>query len=266
MNSPPYMPLYVRDYRAATPDLTTMEHGAYFLLILWSWESGGSISNADDRLHRVVGLTLAEWTKIKPRISEFFSVDDGGIWRHKRVEAELARAREKVSQARAAGKASAQNRRSTSAERPLASGSTEAEPACNHSDSDSDPNKDSNLVTSSPKTSSLSKGMGKPGEISVGGWVGSVGGPVQAVVCQELGISDAAPLVAAFKKWPPAAGALDVDAMFRKAAPKILGNLPADVQVKIRITPSAPEPIIGPLPPVKASASLKNRVKQGRMS
>ena len=58
--SRPWMPFYVADYLRDTRQLTTCEHGAYVLLILEYWATGG-LPNDDDRLARIVGLSRTKW-------------------------------------------------------------------------------------------------------------------------------------------------------------------------------------------------------------
>lgn len=103
--SRPWMPLYVADYAADTGHLSTLEHGAYMLLIMHYWSKGG-LPDASEKLARVARMPLNEWLQIEDTIAEFF--DDG--WRHGRIDAELARA-EDVSSKR---KAAAERRYNTS--------------------------------------------------------------------------------------------------------------------------------------------------------
>jgi uncharacterized protein YdaU (DUF1376 family) len=95
------MPLYVADYLADTRRLSTLDHGAYLLLIMDYWQNG-SLPNDDAALSRIAGLTPKEWAKVKTFISPLFK--DG--WRHKRIDEELAKA-EQISGRR---KASAERR------------------------------------------------------------------------------------------------------------------------------------------------------------
>lgn len=97
--SRPWMPLYVRDYLSDTARLSTLEHGAYLLLIMSYWKDGG-IPSDDDDLAYIVGLSMDEWLKIKPRIQRLFK--DG--WRHKRIDEELAKAEEKYERRANAGR------------------------------------------------------------------------------------------------------------------------------------------------------------------
>lgn len=88
--TPPWMSFYPADYLADTGHLSTLEHGAYFLLILHYWQKGG-LPNDDRKLARITRLTDSEWTSIRDTIAEFFD----GDWQHFRIDAELATAREK---------------------------------------------------------------------------------------------------------------------------------------------------------------------------
>ena len=107
MPTKPFMQLYVADYIADTSHLTTLEHGAYLLLIMAYWQSGKPIRN--DRLTTVTRTSNEEWEKIKNSLAEFF-VDDGTHWHHKRIDAELEKFSKKSEQARDAGLASAKKR------------------------------------------------------------------------------------------------------------------------------------------------------------
>lgn len=93
----PWMPLYVADYLADTRRLSTLEHGAYLLLIMDYWRNGGL--PADDRdLARIAGLSAKAWSAMRAKIAALFQ--DG--WRHKRIDAEMAKAVAKSSTAKAA--------------------------------------------------------------------------------------------------------------------------------------------------------------------
>jgi uncharacterized protein YdaU (DUF1376 family) len=95
-----YMPLHPGDYLADAAHLTTIEHGAYFLLILNYWQRGAALASDDRKLARICRLTDAEWAEVKPSLAEFFTEEDG-LWKHKRIEAELVKAAEKSEKARA---------------------------------------------------------------------------------------------------------------------------------------------------------------------
>lgn len=94
MSSQPWMPLYPSDYLADTMDLTTEQHGVYFKLILIAWQRGGPIPNEKEFLKRIFrdmhGHTFNRL--IPPILDRFFSLDDDGNWRQKRVDQELEKA------------------------------------------------------------------------------------------------------------------------------------------------------------------------------
>jgi uncharacterized protein YdaU (DUF1376 family) len=94
------MPLYIADYLADTRRLSTLEHGAYMLLIMDYWRNG-SLPNDDAKLARIAGLSGREWKVVRESIAPLFH--DG--WKHKRIDAELIRSAEKSNSARlSAGK------------------------------------------------------------------------------------------------------------------------------------------------------------------
>lgn len=74
-----FMPLYVGDYLADTTDLTTEEHGAYFLLLLNLWKRGGRLACDPARLARIAGLALERWEATWLVLGRFFDLDDGHI-------------------------------------------------------------------------------------------------------------------------------------------------------------------------------------------
>lgn len=117
----PYMPFYPADYFADAHHLTTVEHGAYFLLITTYWMRGEPLPDDDRKLSKFAKLSMSEWQDMREEISDFFDIE-GGLWRHKRIDRDLLRVAEKVEQARNAGKASAKRRgnvRSADDELPL---------------------------------------------------------------------------------------------------------------------------------------------------
>jgi uncharacterized protein YdaU (DUF1376 family) len=88
------MPLYVGDYLRDTRDLSTLQHGAYLLLIMHYWQHD-ALPTDDRQLAAIAGLSLSAWRRIGAPIKAKFR--DG--WRHKRIEAELVKA-ERVAIAR----------------------------------------------------------------------------------------------------------------------------------------------------------------------
>lgn len=117
----PYMPFYPADYFADAHHLTTVEHGAYFLLITTYWMKAAPLPDDDRKLAKLTKLTPSQWGEIREELADFFVVEDG-VWRHKRIDADLKHVSEKVEKARNAGKASAKRRsngRSTDVEQTL---------------------------------------------------------------------------------------------------------------------------------------------------
>lgn len=95
MSSKAWMPAYIGDYLRDTMHLSTLEHGMYTLLIYHYWEHGGLPDTAAGRA-RVARLPEATWRDHEATIAAFFSHPG---WRHKRIDAELAKY-EKVRRAR----------------------------------------------------------------------------------------------------------------------------------------------------------------------
>lgn len=126
----PYMPLYVADYMADTSHLRTIEHGAYFLLIMAYWQSKQPLRALNGRLAVVAHLSNEEWDSVEPVLREFFTVTEDGYWVHKRIEAELLILKGKSEHARKAGKASAAARLN----KRMNTCSTPVQPDANHTD------------------------------------------------------------------------------------------------------------------------------------
>lgn len=101
-----WMPFYVADYLKDTRHLSTLEHGAYFLLIAHAWINGGALPKDERRLARIAGISPREWKQSGGVLMDFFQ-DAGDVWRHKRIDKELVRASNIIEQRRIAGRASA---------------------------------------------------------------------------------------------------------------------------------------------------------------
>jgi uncharacterized protein YdaU (DUF1376 family) len=128
----PYMPLFVADYLADTAHLTTIQHGAYMMLIMNYWQRGGPLPNDDSRLARIVGLSVRNWQQIKGPVLEFFETgtDSGPQLRQRRIDRELCRVADKSLKSKKAAQASVQRRfgeRSTDVEPTEAQAHTEQE-------------------------------------------------------------------------------------------------------------------------------------------
>jgi uncharacterized protein YdaU (DUF1376 family) len=130
--SHPWMPFYPGDYLADTVHLSTLEHGAYLMLIIHYWRHGG-LPAEDMRLARIVRLPLDQWMGARPTLVEFFQSD----WRHKRIDVELAttaeRYQKRANAGRKGGLAPHRGKQSlTKAEAMLQPGSDNAEAGLNH--------------------------------------------------------------------------------------------------------------------------------------
>lgn len=142
----PYMQLYIADYLADTMHLSAEEHGAYLLLMFNYWQTGKPIPK--NRLAKIARLTNERWADVEPSLQEFFC-DNGEEWVHLRIEEDLASVREKLTKKSAAGKASAQARRSrkeadvqTKQERNLTGVQTDVEVVFEHDVNTKATNKD----------------------------------------------------------------------------------------------------------------------------
>lgn len=74
------MPLWTDAYLADTTHLTTIEHGAYLLLLMTMWRTRDkSLPNDDRQLARYARLTPAQWRRIRPTVIAFFDVENDHI-------------------------------------------------------------------------------------------------------------------------------------------------------------------------------------------
>jgi len=69
-----WIAFYMGDYQKDTNRLTTLEHGAYFLLLQECWTHGNIPAEPGDRA-AIAKMTLREWLKIAPKINLFFGED-----------------------------------------------------------------------------------------------------------------------------------------------------------------------------------------------
>lgn len=98
--SRPWMPLYVADYLADTGHLSTVEHGAYMLLIMHYWQKGG-LPDDDKRLASIARASTEQWADIRGTLAEFFAAG----WKHERIDDELEKSAKAYERRAAAGKA-----------------------------------------------------------------------------------------------------------------------------------------------------------------
>jgi uncharacterized protein YdaU (DUF1376 family) len=84
------MPLYVSDYLGDTGHLSTIEHGAYMLLIMHYWQHE-SLPDDEVRLARIARMDSEEWSNARAMLLALFEPG----WKHSRIEAEIAVCEEK---------------------------------------------------------------------------------------------------------------------------------------------------------------------------
>lgn len=102
MSQAPAMPMYWDAYLADTTHLTTEEHGAYLLLLAAMWRRNGTVPDNDADNARILGLTKAKWRKIKARLSDLLTIQDGVI-SQKKLQKTWKKTQEKIQTNRANG-------------------------------------------------------------------------------------------------------------------------------------------------------------------
>lgn len=98
----PRMSWHIGDYKKDTGHLRAAGHGAYFLLCMHYWATGG-LPDDDKQLATIACMTDREWRAHRDIIKALFK-GEGGPWKHKRIEEELANAQAKYDKRSAAGK------------------------------------------------------------------------------------------------------------------------------------------------------------------
>jgi uncharacterized protein YdaU (DUF1376 family) len=94
-----WIAFYMGDYDKDTKSLTTLEHGAYFLLLQECWVHG-SIPLESAKRASIAKMSLRDWNKIAPTINAFFN-DDGS---QTRASAEIEKAEKVYTQRQLAGR------------------------------------------------------------------------------------------------------------------------------------------------------------------
>lgn len=79
--------MYWGDYFAKTGHLTTLQHGAYLLLIGHYW-CNGRLPTTDKELMAIARMTPDEWAGNCYAIARMFTPE----WRHNRIDDELEKA------------------------------------------------------------------------------------------------------------------------------------------------------------------------------
>ncbi len=86
-----WMPWHIGDYLRDTMHLSTLQHGAYLLLLASYWNRQGPLPDDDTFLASTTRLGMREWLKIRPTIVGFFRVENG-FWHQKRANHEIEKA------------------------------------------------------------------------------------------------------------------------------------------------------------------------------
>jgi uncharacterized protein YdaU (DUF1376 family) len=102
MTAVPAMLLWTDAYMGDTTHLSTVEHGAYLLILMAMWRNGGSLPNDEIRLARTAKLTLDKWRKIAPTIYGMMTVNGDAITQ-KRLQQELKHATGRMEKRKTAG-------------------------------------------------------------------------------------------------------------------------------------------------------------------
>lgn len=90
----PFISLSTDEYLSDTMHLTTLEIGAYTLLLIVAWRAGGELPDSDKLLSRYTKTRSDQWKKIKPVLEPFFIVENG-VWKHPELLKKLEAVRRK---------------------------------------------------------------------------------------------------------------------------------------------------------------------------
>lgn len=66
-----WLPLHIGDYLSDTRELTTLQHGAYLLLIMHYWKRR-ELPDDDHALAQIAGLSFRQWKHIGDAVKAFF--------------------------------------------------------------------------------------------------------------------------------------------------------------------------------------------------
>lgn len=103
-------PFWTDAYLADTRHLTTVQHGAYLLMMITAWRAPLCRLKDDDKtMATITGLTKAQWLKHKDVLLQFWSLNDGH-WQQKRLTKEWANRQAYLEKQSQNGKKSAQVR------------------------------------------------------------------------------------------------------------------------------------------------------------
>lgn len=104
----PALPLFTDAYMADTRHLTTLQHGAYLLMLMTAWRMPDcSLPDDDIFLSRICGLDKRTWSKNKLTILAFWHKDEKQNWCQGRLKDERNYVEQLRNKNSLAGKASA---------------------------------------------------------------------------------------------------------------------------------------------------------------
>jgi uncharacterized protein YdaU (DUF1376 family) len=177
-----YMPFHVGDYMTDAGHLTTLETGAYFLLICAYWQRGGPLPTDDRILQRIAKVTPDEWAAMRDLILPYFYAE-GERLHHKRIDDELARAMQRTSAARANAERSHSSRKANAQQRQSHS-KAQAEPNQSAQAANQEQDKEE-AIASSTDDAKLSISEMKRRLEQATGWIGLPGEGVIADLVKE---------------------------------------------------------------------------------
>jgi uncharacterized protein YdaU (DUF1376 family) len=81
------MPLYVADYLGDTMHLTTLQHGAYVLLLMHYWKTG-PLPDDPEALAAITRVDAKTWPAVWGKLTGFFTANGDGMLHQKRMDKE----------------------------------------------------------------------------------------------------------------------------------------------------------------------------------
>ena len=130
--------------------LTRELHGSYILLMIAYWDNGGPLPDDDDHLATAAKCPPADWQRTRKILSRFFNIGDG-LWKHKRIEAELLKAQAESDAKSEGGKAGAQKRWRDSSAIPKPKAQPSQSESKSKSASESEPKSKASNILLAPK-------------------------------------------------------------------------------------------------------------------
>ena len=94
MSKLPFMPFFVGDYISDTAELSLEAHGAYCLILFYSWKKKDFLPDDDAHLKRVLRVHGKTWNRVKSELSPFFDLSDG-VWFHPKLAETLEKSQRK---------------------------------------------------------------------------------------------------------------------------------------------------------------------------